>query len=201
MTSVFSGLSSADANVDRESTILSDHRWLAFSDEYQPTRSLVADLDLIHNRVALRETLFPFAAPFDLTRFNDEEAVFHVAARMVTGRLEAVPRFEWRGAHGDAADVGAAQQAEPEEEPPAEEPPPPPPASEEETAWIKFKVVDDETGDPVKGVTLHVKTPDGKTRQVRSGADGMAEINGILPGSCSIERIVDSDALEIKAVE
>ncbi|MEW5874759.1 MAG: hypothetical protein AB1752_06210 [Candidatus Zixiibacteriota bacterium] len=175
------------------------HRWLGFSDEYQSARDLVEGIDRIECGSDLREKFFAFAAPYDLTRFPDADIVRHIAGRLVTGRLDPASPVQWRPPQGDAADTEPAEREEPpEEEPPLEEPPP---ATEEETAWIKFKVVDEQSGEPVKGVTLHVKTPDGKIRQIRTGPDGMAEISGIQPGSCSIERIVDTDALEVKAVE
>lgn len=174
--------------------------WLDFSDEYECTQQLNRDRESIAKVLALRESFFRFASPFDLTRFPDEDVILLLADRLVSGRFEWGPGEAPRVPFGEAAASAEPTVAEEEEEAPPESEAPPPPV-EEETAWIKFKVIDEDSGEPVKGVTLHVKTPDGKIKQVRTGPDGMAEISGIQPGSCSIERIVDADALEITAVE
>ena len=114
-----------------------------------------------------------------------------------SGTLVVVrPRRARAAAPGGAAptrdDAPAPEAQAPAPRPPASKPPPAP-----LTTWIKFQVLDDETGQPVQGVVLAVKLPDGTTKKSTTDASGMIEITGIPPGTCDIESMIDSDALEV----
>lgn len=56
----------------------------------------------------------------------------------------------------------------------------------EDIAWIKFMVIDDETGNPISGINLKVKLPDGSQKDLSTKEDGFIEINGIEPGNCEV---------------
>ena len=58
------------------------------------------------------------------------------------------------------------------------------PAAAREIAWIKFKVVLDKSGDPIEGIKLKIRLPDGSEIERPTRADGMIEINGIQAGTC-----------------
>ena len=74
---------------------------------------------------------------------------------------------------------------------------PPPESPTEEKTWIKFQILDSETGQPMAGITLTVKLTDGTTRKSTSDGSGLIEFKDIPPGSCSIESMSDPDALEV----
>lgn len=59
------------------------------------------------------------------------------------------------------------------------------PASEK-TAWIKFRVVDDQSGDALPGVLLKVTQPNGRMFDYTTRPDGMVEVDGIDPGACDV---------------
>jgi hypothetical protein len=115
-------------------------------------------------------------------------SVENIAALVACGRLtllelpEEMPRF---GAGGE----------------PREESEEPAAAVATEKAWIKFRVVDDETGEPVAGVTLRIREPGGLERDYTTRADGGIEINEIDPGACDILEMTDPDALEVVRTE
>jgi hypothetical protein len=50
--------------------------------------------------------------------------------------------------------------------------------------WIKFKILD-ESGKPVRGITVQIKLPDNSISENTSDEKGMIEINNIDPGECS----------------
>jgi hypothetical protein len=85
-----------------------------------------------------------------------------------------------------------------------EEPAQPPeaalPAAEQELAWIRFRVVDDETNQGIAGVTLRIRLPKGETRPFTTDGSGEIEINDLGPGTCDIEKMIDADALEVVQV-
>lgn len=127
-------------------------------------------------------------------RANDDHRLLrHLAAVLVSGRVQAVRTGDWR----KLPTSGSAQPGE-EEEPEEEEKSPP---LTDEKTWIKFEVVDADSGAPVKGVTLKVKLPDGQTRNATTDGAGVIEIKDIPPGTCEIDRMIDSDTLEVVAVE
>lgn len=70
-------------------------------------------------------------------------------------------------------------------EPPTEEPELRPPPSEIEKQWIKIKVVLDATSEPIPGVELCVRLPDGTDRTLQTRADGIVEVHELNPGVCT----------------
>ncbi len=70
--------------------------------------------------------------------------------------------------------------------PPDDEPDEPPPPGPTQTSWIKLRVVDDATGEPVAGVALQVKLPSGQERKFSTRPDGMIDIQDIDPGTVDV---------------
>lgn len=52
--------------------------------------------------------------------------------------------------------------------------------------WVEFRVVDDKTGKPVKGIELTIKLPDGSIEKRKTDEDGCIEINDTLKGNCEV---------------
>ncbi len=69
-----------------------------------------------------------------------------------------------------------------------------------ELSWVGFRVVDDATGDPIPGVALKVKLPNGEVRDFTTDAAGRIDVRDIQPGACTIEKMVDDRALEVVRV-
>jgi hypothetical protein len=65
-----------------------------------------------------------------------------------------------------------------------------PPSSERAPApkqsWVEFRVLDDETGKPIKGIEITVKLPDGRIEKLKTDEGGYIEINDTLKGECEI---------------
>lgn len=54
-----------------------------------------------------------------------------------------------------------------------------------QTSWIRIKVVDDRSAEPLAGVNLRVTQPNGRTFDYTTRPDGCVEIHDIDPGTCS----------------
>jgi hypothetical protein len=52
--------------------------------------------------------------------------------------------------------------------------------------WIEFRVIDDKTGEPIQGVELTIKLPDGSVEKRTTDAGGYVEINNKLKGDCEV---------------
>lgn len=147
------------------------------------------------NRAALRR--FAVVAGFvnGLSTVADHQLIKFLAAKIASGELRVV-RPGQRERRASAGTPKPGVKAEPA---PPPEPTPPPPTTEK--TWIKFEIVDEKTGKPVSGVTLKVKLPDGETRSVTSNSVGIIEIMNIPPGTCDIERMLDSESLEVVSIK
>ena len=74
-------------------------------------------------------------------------------------------------------------------------------SQEEETDWIEFRIVDDETGQPVSGIVLKVKLPNGETKDYTTDSSGTVRIEDLPSGTCDIVEMTDPDASEVVLVE
>jgi len=125
-------------------------------------------------------------------------------------RQEGVDRFDRAeltrqlGAHLAAGRLHVAESvlASPvlpilvEEEAPVDEPPLEPiPVADEH--WIGIRVVDDASGQPVAGVKIELRRPNGATETVQTGGDGVAEIHGLQPGTADIVHVLDDEGFEV----
>jgi hypothetical protein len=155
----------------------------------------------------LRRTLAVELGAQRVARMADQEVVDRLARQVAGGRIQvaslaasraAVPRrsLVWEhpfagqvteekvGNDQEAATGGGAAAATPE-------------PTQTAASWIRFRVIDDATDQPVAGVTLTLKLPDGKTQDVTSGDDGVIELKGLPSGTCDIQKMSDSEAWEV----
>ena len=106
--------------------------------------------------------------------------------------LDSWERIRFRDSAAELAGSGEPPPAKPDEAPAAKTSP--------ELSWVGFQVVDDETNEPVSGVALKVKLPNGEVRDFTTDASGKIDVRDIQPGSCTIEKMVDDRALEVVRV-
>lgn len=85
--------------------------------------------------------------------------------------------------------------------PPQDEPPAPSGPPETQKAWVRFRVLDDRTGEPLAGVRMLIREPSGLEREYVTRGDGMIEIHELSPGACDIVRIDSQPAFEVRSVE
>lgn len=141
------------------------------------------------NMVALRSALTGDAFYPRMSLLTDQDVVLEVAWRLVTGALRVIALPLPSTIHGDPSEND--DEEEPEE----------PAVVDEERHWVDFKVIDDETGDPIEDVTLKIKLPGGVARDFRTKEDGMIEIKDLDSGTCEILQMRDSEGFEVVAVE
>ena len=67
--------------------------------------------------------------------------------------------------------------------------------------FITFQVLDDDNSEPVPGVKLEIRLPDGSLETFTTDSEGIIHIPNLEPGTCSIERMIDDDALEVVSIE
>lgn len=141
----------------------------------------------------LRDLVVERQCTLDLSNLHDHRLLEFIAWELETGRLRVAEEFRPMPPIGRArAPVEDNAGDKPFEQPP-------PPAQDEKT-WITFQILDDETGQPVAGVTLTVKLTDGTTKKSTSNGAGLIEFKDIPPGACSIESMSHPDALEVLSV-
>lgn len=131
------------------------------------------------NMMTLRSILGGGLFNADFSRLSDHDVLDQLAWRLVSGQIRItvlpVTTYTW-------AYEKVAEEEEIVEQTLAVSPKSPPKSPE--TAWVKFQIVDDATGEPISGVNLKIKLPDGSQKDVTTRADGTIEFNGIEPGDC-----------------
>ena len=144
-------------------------------------RRLLVDLSSV---APLREVLAAAAVDTDLAMLGQRELVARLARLLVTGRVR-VYRFEPR--------VFAAPGTPDDEQQKPEKPAP----LKEQKYWIHFQLVDDETGEPVPGVTAKLKLPTGEIKEVTSDGEGRIRVRGLPSGTWDLQQMECSDVLEV----
>lgn len=176
--------------------------WLPFR-EQRDAYDLLSRLAYAGNGATLRQAcaalLDRAARPSAAARLNVERACRLLARELAGGRLRLVRREiqpHW-GAGGGGPGGGQGADDEPDARPrprsgsrgPAEE--------DETRHWIKIRVVDDDTDEPLRGVPMRLKLPDGKVARYTTDGDGMVSIRELPDGSCDLEALLDKLALEV----
>ncbi len=124
-----------------------------------------------------------------ISDLSDEQVLDGLAWQIASGRIVVIEgKTFWPSG-------GSAERPEPEE-PELRGPPP-----ADTKHWIRFKVIDDDTNEPIAGVTLRVRTPRGIERDYQTRADGSIQVDEINMGTCDIIAMVDEDGLEVVSVE
>ncbi len=148
------------------------------------------------NLAVLRRFLSETGGIHQARSVDDESLLAYIAARLASGQWYIIRpgRTEKRVTAGGRRP--ATKPGKPTPPTPPESAPPP-----SEKTWIKFEIVDDETGQPVSGVTLKVRLPDGQERTGTSNASGLIEFAEITPGTCDILKMIDSHTLEVVSIQ
>lgn len=143
--------------------------------------------------LSLRALLAEDRGSIGVADLNDQEVLDQLAWCVVRGQVKIVPQIARLHA-GTSIASGMAEQpiaraAEATQRTVT--------TSQTTLSWIKFRVVDDETGQPVQGVKLKVRLPAGTVKEYTTNADGMVQIDDLPSGTCDIEKMLDADALEV----
>ena len=112
----------------------------------------------------------------DVQRMDSEQVLTQAAALLINGRVKVLRSRRFSGGRASPDALGpkkadAVQAAKTTAKP---------------KAWIEFKVVDDKTGEPVPGVELTIKLPDGSVEKRTTDAGGYVEVNDTLKGNCEV---------------
>lgn len=162
----------------------------------------------------------------DVAGMRDVDVLRRVAYRIACGALvvDDVPSLGGGGdsaagaANGaprrrasDATGGVAADRVAPRSPPPPARPGPTRPAGTRSPSttpadvpspkWVEFRILDEETGEPVRGVALRLRLPDGSLVTRVTNADGLVRVTDLRGGMVDIVRIVDDDAFEVLRLE
>ena len=132
----------------------------------------------------LRSVLLSAAVETNPAGLSQAEVVTRLARLMVTGRVRI-----YRLAPRVHVAPGTSDDAEKKPEKPA--------PLKEQKYWIHFQLVDDETGEPVPGVTAKLKLPTGEIKEVTSDGEGRIRVRGLPSGTWDIQQMECSDVLEV----
>lgn len=178
---------------------------LSFPDEFSARAFVRQLLREKSNTGSLRRYLLRAGFVTNLSRLDDRKLIREFARRLVSGRIRIV-RVD-KGTHPARWAIPGGTSTQREEKPTEERPRPRPVAftevrdTEETRNWVKFRVVDDETGEPVQGVTLKLKLPSGEVGKPTTNRRGGIDLYDLTPGTVDIQEIIDSDALEVVGME
>jgi hypothetical protein len=116
-------------------------------------------------------------------RLTTDEILKICALQLVNGRIRLLNQSRGRNGNGvgEAAEENVAHEAPSKSQ-----------AAARKTAWVEFRVIDDETGQPVEAVELTIKLPDGRVEKSKTDMGGYIEINDTVEGNC----LVNSDITE-----
>ena len=143
-----------------------------------------------HAMQELRELLVELDTKHDLSQLTDGEIIDEVAWAICTHQLEVTLIPEARPASVSLP----KEEATPLVERPGE------PAEAPLTYSITFRVIDDETEEPIEGVKLKIKLPTGEVGEHTTDSDGTIEIKDLPDGACDIQRMEDDEAFEVVKV-
>jgi hypothetical protein len=121
---------------------------------------------------------------FDVHRLEPDELLARVAGLLVNGRIKILRTY---------LPAGSGTGQEPARQagtPPAKAPAGIAPGKKH---WVEFRLVDDSTGDPIPGVELTIKLPDGSIEKRTTDAGGYVEVNDTLKGDCEISVEIKKD--------
>ena len=163
-----------------------------------------------YNMTVLRGILRESSCHGTVPACSDQEVVAQVARKVARGELliarqRAVPC----GGGSSTPAVKEVTEPEPKKWNKTEyikqflrehelEPVRPKPA--QESNWVAFRVLYDDTDEPVAGVDLKIKLPDGSTNIYTTDGAGKIYISGLPEGTCDVQEMLDNDALEVVKV-
>jgi hypothetical protein len=122
---------------------------------------------------------------FDVHRIEPEEMLARLGGLLVSGRVKILRSYQ-SGRSAAAQELASEKKSAP--------------AAKASTGvapakkhWVEFRLVDDTTGDPIQGVELTIKLPDGSIEKRTTDAGGYVEINDTLKGNCEISVDVNEE--------
>jgi hypothetical protein len=157
------------------------------------------------NMMALRETLVELLSITNISKLTDDEILDQLAWQIVHGSVKLL-QHEYSPATGSGRS-GVTAEVEEEEGQVQEQDQAEPAAgitqdvAQEDNNWITFQIIDDKMNQPMSDVVLKIKLPTGSVNQYTTNANGLVRIDNLPSGTCDIEEIINSDALEIVQVE
>ena len=157
---------------------------LTFGDVHEAATLLRRLLTDMASDAMLRALLVEVTLDSCSSNLGQHEVVTRLARLLVTGQV----RVHRRGPKVFAA-PGSPDDADKKQEKP--------PSLEEQKYWIHFQLLDDETGEPVPGVTAKLKLPTGEIKMVTSDGEGRVRVRGLPSGSWDLEKMECSDVLEV----
>lgn len=161
-----------------------------------------------YNMTVLRKVLYENSCRFDVHLFSDQDVISQIARKVARHQI-FIARTTTAHSTGGSSFPSVNEVAQIEEKKwskkeyvksfleESKSVDPPVAESVQETNWVAFKVVYDETNEPVVGVDLKLKRPDGTTNIYTTDGSGKIYLSGLPEGTCDIEEMLDNDALEV----
>jgi len=174
---------------------------VSFPDEFSAHSFLRGFLQDPSSLTRLRTTLLRRGLGANLSRLDDHGMIKEFARHLVSGRIRVV-RVD-RGLSPVHSVVSEGAAAQPEEKTTEERPPRRPVVFPESPPrnWVRLRVVDDETDEPMPGVVMRIKLPSGEVGKPRTDRRGTIYLDDLSPGTLDILEILDDDALEIVQID
>ncbi len=149
--------------------------------------------------VALRGVTARRVGPSTVSTWTDEEVLEHLVGQLVAGSLELVrtarpmPSFPpaTSAPLPEEVESGASRRRQVERSRRSA------PAAESVEHSIAFQVIDDDTEEPLSGVSLRLKLPDGSVATYTTNAQGRVHVADLDPGACDLEAVDGEDAVEV----
>ena len=157
---------------------------LEFDDTHEAATFLWRLLHDLSFVAPLRDVLLAAVVDAGLSMLGDDEVIARLARLLVIGRVRV-----YRRAPRVFAAPGTPDDAEKKKEKPA--------PLKEQKYWIHFQLVDDETGEPVPGVTAKLKLPTGEIKTMTSDGEGRIRVRGLPSGTWDLQQMECSDVLEV----
>lgn len=143
---------------------------------------------------AMREALQASGAALDISKMKHGEIIEQLAHYLAMGFLRIVDKtvvsYATAGDSGSARD-GAGDAGDTE-------------AAVVDTLvrhWIKLKIVDDATNEPVSGVVVKLKLPTGETQEIPTDGRGLIEVKDVPDNEWEILEINDPEILEVIEIQ
>jgi len=182
---------------------------LEFPDELSAHTFLRRFLRDPFSLAVLRNHLLEVVWESNLWRLDEHAMIREFARHLVSGRIRIVPALEGVAPtrssipHKAAGENQQEKREERQEERPAKRPVVFPEASRpvETHNWIKLKVVDDETGEPLPGVPVKIKLPSGEVGTPKTDWKGVIEVYELPPGTLDILEMLDEEAFEVVGID
>ncbi len=192
----------AEFEIVRGHKLREENSPLSFPDEFSAQSFLRGFLPDPSSLTRLRNHLLRRGLGANLSRLDDHGMIREFTRHLVSGRIRVV-RVD-RGSPPVHSVVSEGAAAQPEEETAEERPQRRPvvfPKSPGPRNWVKLRVVDDETDEPMPGVMMKIKLPSGEVGTPKTDRRGTIYLDDLSPGTLDILEMLDDDALEVVGID